>query len=206
MTHWRQHLVRRLAQPLPGDVAHLPLAPSHTRAQRLFGPRADARPSAVTALLFDDGTGRPMLPLIVRSGKLAVHRGQICLPGGSMDPGETPWQTALRELEEELGIAPGEVEPLGALSPVYIPVSGFLIHPFVARIAGKPEYRPNRHEVDEVLELPIEIFVGHTHVRTEIQQRDFGPTEVPYFPAGAHKVWGATAMILGELGALFPID
>uniref|UniRef100_UPI000B3399DD NUDIX hydrolase n=1 Tax=Rhodothermus marinus TaxID=29549 RepID=UPI000B3399DD len=106
------------------------------------------------ALLFPEQE-RPHLLLVERPSHLKEHGGQIGFPGGRREPGETLQETALREAHEELGLPPERIELLGALTPLYIPVSNFCVHPFVGAIAPLPELRPCPEEVQAVLRVPL---------------------------------------------------
>jgi 8-oxo-dGTP pyrophosphatase MutT (NUDIX family) len=199
-----ESLRRRLAGPLPGLSIHLALSPSHSRQARLRAAEQPAVPGAVALVLFEDPPGDWRLPLILRPDSAPTHAGQVAPPGGRAEPGEAPTQTALRELAEELGVAAESAIVLGALSPVYTVVSGFRIEPIVMYSRQRPVYRPDPREVVEVLEMPIETLPAPNAVRIETRRFPFGLSEVPYYPLGRHKVWGATAMMLAELAALWP--
>jgi 8-oxo-dGTP pyrophosphatase MutT (NUDIX family) len=196
-----ERLARELARPLPGRAAQARFA-AELSYGRHFGPAAaDARPAAVLVLLYRID-GQWHLPLTVRSATMVVHAGQISLPGGQVEAGETGPQAVLRELKEELGIGRHEVELLGALSPLYLFVSNFSVMPWVGWCARRPRFAPDPREVAEVLELPLAhllLLSSHgTHTR-----RHRGVTlSAPHFQWGLHRIWGATAMILGELAEL----
>src|SRR5262245_19013618 len=127
-------------------------APSHARRFPLSAPDG-TRKAAVIVLLYPRDAQWD-IPLLVRTSDLKHHRRQIALPGGAEEPGESPAETALRELEEELGVARSSVEVLGQLSKVYVPISGFEVHPCVGWTQHTPSFRPNRAEVAELLETP----------------------------------------------------
>ncbi len=176
-------------------------APSHTRQQRLDAPPADARPAGVLALIFAK-QGRWHVPLIVRSPDAKHHKGQVALPGGACEPGEGAQAAALRELEEELGVAVAGVQILGALSPFFVPASRFVVHPFVGWLPKSPQFRANPSEVAELLETPLSPIVHLTSLATEQRELAGQVSEVPYFAVGPHKVWGATCIVLGELATV----
>jgi 8-oxo-dGTP pyrophosphatase MutT (NUDIX family) len=155
-----------------------------------------ARKAAVLALLY------PRIPthilLIQRSTYEGVHSAQISLPGGKPTKTETDLrETALRELNEEIGIHPELISVLGALSPVYIPVSKFLVYPYVGLFTGeKPEFKAQEREVASIYEVPlVELLKPECKGITSVGLADPVPC---YFP-GTPPVWGATALILREL-------
>ena len=163
----------------------------------------DARPSAVLSLLFPVNDTLHLL-FIKRVEDGRAHSGQISFPGGKLDPTDADLRaTALREAQEEVGIASSAVDILGALTPLYIPVSNFQVHPFVAFAKEKPDYNINSAEVNHVLEIPIdELLHADRKVVTDVVS--------PALPVVLRNVkayqladgtisWGATAMILSEL-------
>lgn len=162
----------------------------------------NCREAGVLALLFplDDA---PTLVLTVRRDHLPDHAGQISFPGGQREADETLEETALREAQEEVGLDPSHVEVLGALTPLYIQPSNFCVYPFVGAVPHAPTLRPTDAEVGKILRVPLaHLLRPETTVREEWSLRGM-PVEVPYFGVEGYKVWGATAMMLSELLALF---
>ena len=194
-------LAERLEQPLPDCEARARFAPALSYG-RHFGPASyDARPAAVMILLYPH-EGQWLLPLTVRPETMLAHAGQISLPGGVVEPGETTRDAALRELEEELGIPANLVEVVGELSPLNVFVSNFMVVPWVAVVAQRPTIRANPHEVAEVLEVPLACLLDTTNQGTRSFRRGELTFTVPYFRWGEHHIWGATSMILAELNAI----
>ncbi len=166
-------------------------------------------PAAVLALLFPAPSGDPLreagepcLLLTCRTDRVAAHRGQVCLPGGALDGGESAAAAALRETEEEVGLPPGAARLHGRLTPVFIPVSGFRIEPFVATASARPNWRPAPDEVEELLEWPVRALLDPALRGERLRDRDGSPYVTPFFAVAGHEVWGATAMVLAELEAL----
>ena len=205
---------RRLAGPLPGLAAQLPMAPRprHTRPVPGVDPQHPI-PAAVLALLFPAGAheptvdgfaaeGEPCLVLTRRSEHVDAHKGQICLPGGALDEGESALDAALREADEEVGLSRDGVRVLGRLTSLYIPVSGFRIEPFVAATSSRPTFRAAAREVDELLEISLTSLLDPARRGERHAVRDGHDVVVPYFEIAGKHVWGATAMILAELCAV----
>lgn len=194
---------RFAASPLPGPDAQWRFAP--TPAADGWAPDLtphSARPAAAAVLIFDGGHG-PTVPLTVRHAGLPHHAGQVSLPGGAIDPGETVESAALREVEEEIGIPAREVRIIGRLSPLWVAPSNFLVQPVVAIVDGAPRFHLHPHEVTEILQVPLEDLRDRSRLTWTTRHRDGALLRYPCFPVGSHTVWGATAMILGEFACLF---
>ena len=189
----------RLAGTLPGVEAQLRFAPNPVRAGWVAGQfPSDARVAAALLLLYPAETGGAAVPLTVRASSLARHAGQISLPGGAADEGETLAETALREASEEIGVEPAAVRILGELTPVHVIVSGFTLHPVVGVTDVRPAFQAAPGEVDEILEVSLDDLRDASRIRVSTRIREGVAVEYPYFDLLGHQVWGATAMVLGE--------
>jgi 8-oxo-dGTP pyrophosphatase MutT (NUDIX family) len=188
-------LRHRLAGTLPGLEAQRRFAPYHV-GQDWQAP-SNSRAAAALLLLYPDQE-RVAIPLTLRASHLARHAGQISLPGGATDPGETLAGAALREASEEIGVDPGLVRVLGELTPVHVIVSGFTLHPVVGVADRRPDFRAAPGEVDEVLEVSLDDIRDASRIRQGTRIREGVAIEYPYFDLHGHQVWGATAMVLGE--------
>jgi len=158
----------------------------------------DAKPAAVVALFYPAG-GQWHLPLILRPASMTYHPGQISLPGGRAEPGEAAEACALRELHEELSVAPNEVTILGSLPPVFVYASNFLVHPLAAVAPQRPAFRPDSREVAELLELPLPHLMDERNRGTCTIVRAGLSFQAPYIEFQNRRIWGATALILGQL-------
>jgi 8-oxo-dGTP pyrophosphatase MutT (NUDIX family) len=164
-------------------------------AEQDFFPRSSRPPR----FLQDRDTAH--IILTVRAQALR-HGGQVSLPGGGVDPGETFEQAALREAHEEVALALDEVRVLGALTPLDIPVSGFRLHPVVATVPRRPQLTPSDHEVERILEVGVDELRNPRHFVTTQRERDGVTFTVPAFRIANVEIWGATAMVLAEFLAL----
>jgi 8-oxo-dGTP pyrophosphatase MutT (NUDIX family) len=148
-----------------------------------------------------------LIPLFEQEGNLHViltqrteevehHKGQISFPGGVMDAqDETIIDTALREAEEEIGLAPSSVQILGILSDLSTP-SGFCITPVVGVLSCLPTFCLNANEVAEILTVPLSFFLESANERTELRIRNGQEITVYFFQYGKFEIWGATAAII----------
>jgi 8-oxo-dGTP pyrophosphatase MutT (NUDIX family) len=188
----------RLAGTLPGPDAQVRFAPvPATRGWRAGEFPEDARLAAALLCLYPYDLG-VAIPLTVRATTLARHAGQVSLPGGATDPGESLVEAALREASEEIGIDPASVRVLGELTPIHVLVSGFTLHPIVGVTDVRPDFQPAAGEVDEIVEVRLEDLRDASRVRTGTRDREGLTIEYSYLDLCGHQVWGATAMILGE--------
>jgi 8-oxo-dGTP pyrophosphatase MutT (NUDIX family) len=194
------HLASALAGPLPGTRIHERLSPRLLDGS-LPPPSARERPAAVLLLLFAREE-RPLVVLTVRGAGLPHHADQISLPGGRAEAGEAAEATAMREAAEEIGVDPARITIAGRLTPVHIPVSGFTVAPVVGVAHEPPIFVPDPREVAAVLEVPLAGLAEPTALRTGRRARGGVEITAPYFTVGDHQVWGATAMLLGELLAV----
>jgi 8-oxo-dGTP pyrophosphatase MutT (NUDIX family) len=193
-----ESLRERLAGTLPGIEAQMRFAPWPSRPGWQLGQfPADARVAAALVLLYPGASGVAM-PLTVRASGLARHAGQISLPGGATDPGETLAAAALREASEEVGVDPAAVRVLGELTPVHVLVSGFTLHPIVGVTDRRPAFVAAPGEVEEILEVSLDDLRDASRIRQGTRIREGVAVEYPYFDLLGHQVWGATAMVLGE--------
>lgn len=173
-----------------------------TWVSRERGP--SGQEAAVLVLLFPDETGEARVLLTERPRGLR-HGGQVSLPGGRREPADAfPTGTALREAIEEVGLDPiaAGVRVVGALDVVDVRVSGFLLTPVLALAERTPVLVPHPGEVAAILQPPVEIFLPGATVTMAHGQRDGVHIRYGGFPWEGRHVWGATARVLAQLGAL----
>jgi 8-oxo-dGTP pyrophosphatase MutT (NUDIX family) len=158
-------------------------------------PAAGTRIAAVLLPLV--GIDDPELVFTRRTDDLPRHPGEISFPGGMQEPGDGgPEATALREAEEELGIAPVSVEILGALEPVHTVVSAILIVPFVGMLTSGAAFRPDAGEIAEVLAYPLSrLLDAETVVEWPIGDHTYRGFA---YEMDGNTIWGATAFILHD--------
>jgi 8-oxo-dGTP pyrophosphatase MutT (NUDIX family) len=186
-----------LRQPLPGVHAHALMAPLPRREWPAgFDPRR-VRQAAGLLLVFPVGDDAHIV-LTVRADTLGRHGGQVSLPGGVAEAGETFEQAALREAHEEIALAASHVCVLGALTPIDIPVSGFRLHPIAGAAAARPSFAPADGEVARILEVGVAELWNPSHLSSLTIARDGREIVAPSFHLDGVHIWGATAMVLAE--------
>ncbi|MFI5258403.1 MAG: GNAT family N-acetyltransferase [Candidatus Limnocylindrales bacterium] len=206
--------VRERIEALPRDM---PAAPAILTPVRLDSPEAlfppgaarRGRPAAVLVLLFPDTEGLARVLLTVRAPHGIGHPGEISFPGGSAEADDVdPIATAVREATEEVGLDPAAcgLRVTGGLEVFALTVSGFRITPVVALAERRPECRPAPEEVARIVEAPAEAFLPDAPV--ELEERIIRERLIRYgvYPVEGERVWGATARMLGQLGALLAVD
>jgi 8-oxo-dGTP pyrophosphatase MutT (NUDIX family) len=195
-------LISSLAKPLPGTTAHALMSPRPRRGWPDGMAPADLRNAAGLLLVFPDASDRPHIVLTVRAGTLGRHGGQVSLPGGVIEPGESYAHAALREAHEEIALDPHLVRIAGALTPIDIPVSGFRLHPIVGISDTHPTFTPADGEVAKILDVALDDLAAPGCVAQTMREREGLRIEVPAFCVAGEEIWGATAMVLAEFLSL----
>lgn len=189
-----------LLRELPGTDVQWEMASSDRRMKDY--PRSGGAGSlkgAVMILLYPH-MGRLCTLFMQRPLYQGVHSGQISFPGGKWESGDKNLtETALRETGEETGIDSNEIEILGTLTPLHIPVSNITVTPVVGYIPFRPLFTPQKSEVVFLIEAELDFFMGTDGVREKEMEIRNTPVMVKYYDFKGHIIWGATAMMLHEL-------
>lgn len=192
-----QSLEPILSEELPGKTAqHQMMTQPRVLADPPYKER-DAVQASVLILLFPDKNDIRFF-LMKRTHDVAHHKGQISLPGGILEQTETLENAALRETHEEIGVLSKKVTLTGKLTPLFIPFTGFNVHPFVGWTSDIPTISMNAAEVKHVFSVSIFDLINDKVMRNEEVTYKGQAVTLPYFLIGDEKVWGATAMILSE--------
>ena len=187
---------QQLILPLPGEKIQYQMAPED-RDKKVSKENSPPKKGAVLILLFKRENELFFL-LMERADNLKFHGGQISFPGGTFDHfDKSLQQTALRETFEETGFKVAENQIIGKLTPLYIPVSNFLVSPFVAFSPDIPQWKKNDSEVKSLIEVALTDFLQQSPLEMEKIVAD-KKIKIPYFLISNKIVWGATAMILNE--------
>lgn len=199
-----EQLHKQLQKPLPGEATQFEMA--HVQRERVLYnnlQESDYKVSAVLIFIYPNKQNEPSFLLIERPTYDGHHSAQIALPGGKAELFDVDINaTALREFSEETGCV--EIPNIaGKLTPVYIPVSKFVVYPVIAYLNHKPNFVPDAREVAQLVECPLSTLVNPSIVKetivTPIENVSF---KTPYFDIDNKIVWGATAMILNEFKAI----
>ncbi len=190
VNRWRS----ALASALPGETAQERMSPNF---RGTFEHVAEPVRAAVMILIYPH-KNQLYTVFIKRNEYDGPHSGQVSFPGGATEKGDLSMEaTALRETREELGIN-GEIDILGSLTPLHIPVSNFLVAPVVGWIPVRPDFHPDPSEVQYLIEVPIRSLHAPENVARERIRRHGRIIDTPYYRSGEEKIWGATAMIMSE--------
>ncbi|WP_316635485.1 CoA pyrophosphatase [uncultured Flavobacterium sp.] len=187
---------------LPAVSAHLKMAPKERiEALKNLDFKAENPRIAAVMMLFYPKNGKTHLVLIVRNAYNGVHSSQIAFPGGKYEATDADFEeTALRETHEEVGVMPSKIEVIKHFSPMYIPPSNFLVHPFLGISKEELSFYPDVREVAGIIELPLSVFLDDEIIIEATLSTSYANNiSVPAFNIQNHIVWGATAMILSEL-------
>lgn len=196
-----EQLKERLKKPLPGNKAHLTTR-IKTKSEVTFpNTEETAIPAAVLILLFPFEDEIQFF-LTKRTEDVEHHKGQISLPGGIRENDESLNETALRETKEEVGIDSTKIIISGSLTPFFIPVTGYIVHPFIGWCKEKPSTKIHDVEVNQLFSVSITELMDEKILQTEQWNIRGYDAIVPYYNFGKCKVWGATAAILSEFKSI----
>jgi 8-oxo-dGTP pyrophosphatase MutT (NUDIX family) len=199
---FQQYIPQILEAPLPAFASHIKMAPKERIESLKAFNYADKNPrkAAVLMLLYPKQE-QTHLVLIERNSYEGVHSAQIAFPGGKFENEDLVYETtALRESEEEIGVSREQVEVIRPFSPLYIPPSNFLVHPYLGIAVEPLQFTLDSKEVASVIELPLSDFLSDALLHeTKLTTSYATNIEIPAFKINDHIVWGATAMMLSEL-------
>ncbi len=180
----------------PGEQAQRLMMPEG----RIMSPNHGVKPqpSAVLLALYESN-GQMFFPVIRRPQYNGIHSGQMALPGGKLEKTDTDLiATALRESHEEIGLPTDNLEVIGSLTELYIPVTNMQVLPVIGYLKQTPKLTIDPHEVDAVYEVNLLDLLNPVKKMRELWNIRGNNVNVPFYHLLNQKVWGATAMILSE--------
>jgi len=196
-------LIEAFRDPLPGMEAHKKMWAPNRELLKEFSNNDSPRDAAVAAVFYPVGEDGAELILIKRTPDNSHHSGQISFPGGKAESYDRNLlETALREYREETGAGTDNLELIGVLSPLYIPVSNFMVHPHVFYTSKKPDFNHSREEVEKMLQVPFFVFTEQKYFSTFVMTWKGNDYTIPCFKYRGDIIWGATAMMIAELAEI----
>jgi len=182
---------------LPGEESHQKMRVIYDQSIELPFSEINSTPAAVLILLYL-ADNEIYFFLTKRTDELKHHKGQISLPGGTQEGNEKLIDTALRETQEEIGINKTSISIIGTITPLFVPVTGFMIYPFIGYSLNKLNPKPDPVEVATIFSVNISDLLNKENRTTEQRNIRGYDVQVPYFKLNDYQVWGATSMILSE--------
>lgn len=193
--------------PLPGQTAQFLMAPMERLKELKVVDieKRNPRQAGVMALFYPDDQGETTLVLMLRKTYKGVHSNQVGFPGGKVEEEDANIkETALRETEEETGVAREDIIVTKKMTNIYIPPSNFWVQAFIGYVEEKPIFVPEKAEVESLIYVPFTEFLSEEALITTTLSTSYASEiTVPAFELQGHVVWGATAMMLSEVKSLF---
>lgn len=176
------------------------MSPAKEEADRYYTASTSAKRAAVMVLLMPikEEWNIVFMKRAVRSGDR--HSGQISFPGGGLEEqDETMLSCAIRETQEEIGLAKEKIKVLGNLTKLYVYASNYLVFPYVGYLEKQEEFEIELAEVDKVITAPLSYFSDSIIKKTSFHIQGYNLKNVPYYDLYGEILWGATAMMMSEL-------
>ena len=186
-----------ITNDLPGEESQQKMRVNYDQSIELPFSINNSTPAAVLILLYLEDNEIYFF-LTKRTDELKHHKGQISFPGGTQEGNEKLIDTALRETQEEIGINKTSISIIGTITPLFVPVTGFMIYPFIGYSLNKLDPKPDPVEVATIFSVNISDLLNKENRTTEQRNIRGYDVQVPYFKLNDYQVWGATSMILSE--------
>lgn len=192
--------------PLPGRDVQLEMAPMERlkELKEIDISKLSPRQAAVMSLFYPNTSGETELILMLRQTYKGVHSNQVGFPGGKVETSDRDLEhTALRETEEEIGVAQSAITVVKELTNIYIPPSNFWVQSYIGYSISTPDFIPQESEVEALIPVPLSEFLSDACITTQRLSTSYmDDIDVPAYNLQGHIVWGATAMMLNEVRSL----
>lgn len=192
-----EHICKALLQVKIGNYSPYAMQP---QGRQFAAHNSPAKESAVMLILLQHKGTIEIIYTQRTINPKDAHSGQISFPGGRHDAtDQTLRHTAQRETLEEIGIIIPDSSIIAALTPLYIPVSNYNVHPYIALLTEPPQkYTLQPSEIEHILRIPLQHLKDERNIHHEIATVHNKEIKIPYYSWHSHKIWGATAMITEE--------
>jgi 8-oxo-dGTP pyrophosphatase MutT (NUDIX family) len=194
----KKALSEELKNPLPGIEFQMKMAPEGRTQPDFFG--RSKKNAAVSVIVCENQPKKYIeLILIRRTEYNGHHSGQVSFPGGKADRNDSSLlDTAIRETFEEIGVQLHPDDLLGKLTPLLIPVSGYLVYPYIFYRASMPDFKLDFQEVQYLIRYNVADLLDKTLIQTTQFSSGDAIVKAPYYAIAGEFLWGASAMILAE--------
>jgi 8-oxo-dGTP pyrophosphatase MutT (NUDIX family) len=194
--------LRLFRNGLPGEDAHLEFSPIRQKSSEALKNAQEVRDAAVAIVIYPSNNNELFSLVIERQTYDGTHSGQISFPGGKVEESDQSLlYTAIRECYEEIGLQLNDTDFITELTPVFIPVSGFHVRPFIFYQETKPtNFVLSEREVYQLAHISLRELIDDSNV--VLKSLKIGNTilkDVPHFKLNEIEIWGATALMLNEL-------
>ncbi len=198
-----EKLYKELQKPLPGKEVQMEMAAGNRIFYKEIENRKTPKEGSVLIILYPEKSEWHTV-FIKRTPDNGPHSGQMAFPGGIKETTDRSlFETALREAEEEVGIDSKQITYIGKLTPLHIPVSNILVHPFVGSIPFRPILKKNKDEVAEIFEISLKSFLDKSILSFFTFDFKGNTYKAPCFVIGKYTIWGATAMMWNEFLTIY---
>lgn len=196
-------LCKELQKPLPGKEVQFEMAAGNRIFYKETQYQVAPREGSVLIILYPVKSEWFTI-FIKRTQDKGPHSGQMAFPGGIKETKDKSFfDTALREAEEEVGIDLKQITYVGKLTPLHIPVSNILVHPFIGTLNQKPLLKKNKDEVAEIFEISLKVFLNKNILSFLTFEFKGNTYKAPCFVVGNYNIWGATAMMWNEFLTIY---
>ena len=173
---------------------------THLQSRTRFVDADTAAKRAAVLVPFFEREGDYHLLFTLRTSNLPTHKGDVSFPGGRADKKDASLlHTALRESEEELGLCPSDVHPIGPLDDLRTMASNYVVTPYVGMIPHPYDFQPNAWEVAEIFSVPFTFLADRGNLNAETWLYDGATIPIQTYRYQGYKIWGATQHMIENM-------